>query len=646
MQWLRAILDGVDDATFNRMRSQATLHASDEEARRVAEEEVGDAQRLRGLLTDLRRRSDELGALNDIASRFVGLREVDPLLQEIVDQARQLLRVDVAYLSLLDDSRETLSVRAVSGNLSSALHTLQPPPDVGVAGVVLATGNPYWTLDLLDDRRVKLHSDGLAAIEAEGIHTVLGVPVRARREPMGVLFAAHRRIRSFADTDVLLLASLGAHAAVAIENARLFEERRIAIAHLDETTAQLQDERNKVRRGALFLEELTTAVTGEGGLSSVIEMLNATGGHAVAAVDENDVMLAQAGMEQPELWRGRRWTPGGSRASELFHADPSRVSAQLELPGGKRATLCPIRARGQYLGSIVLVQPSDDPPTDIRLLQLTALVSTVVLVTERAVRESQLRERDGLLSELFALDRITPTLSRRAQSIGLYLDSPLVVVAASAPEQQRHPVREAMSLVVDRFGGLVAEHAGMIVGLVSHGSSEEVRDAVLGQSAARSGTFGIVGPVSGFAALTQAHNDARRCVRVLHALGRDATAVTPDQLGPLHLFFSAAGQNEASQLIDRLLGPLLEYDTSRGAEMIRTCEIFLQTGRRPRDASQQLHIHTNTLYQRLARIDSLIGSEWRHDPERALETQIALQLLRVARTMDDVPLRNDSAPIA
>uniref|UniRef100_UPI003F490E99 helix-turn-helix domain-containing protein n=1 Tax=Streptomyces chartreusis TaxID=1969 RepID=UPI003F490E99 len=80
--------------------------------------------------------------------------------------------------------------------------------------------------------------------------------------------------------------------------------------------------------------------------------------------------------------------------------------------------------------------------------------------------------------------------------------------------------------------------------------------------------------------------------------------------------------------------------------MIRTCEIFLQTGRRPRDASQQLHIHTNTLYQRLARIDSLIGSEWRHDPERALETQIALQLLRVARTMDDVPQRNDSDPIA
>ncbi|WP_409491105.1 helix-turn-helix domain-containing protein [Amycolatopsis sp. cmx-11-12] len=58
---------------------------------------------------------------------------------------------------------------------------------------------------------------------------------------------------------------------------------------------------------------------------------------------------------------------------------------------------------------------------------------------------------------------------------------------------------------------------------------------------------------------------------------------------------------------------------------METLRVFLDHGCRPRPAATALAIHVNTLYQRLAAVDSLLGEGWR-SPQRALELHMLLHL--------------------
>ena len=82
--------------------------------------------------------------------------------------------------------------------------------------------------------------------------------------------------------------------------------------------------------------------------------------------------------------------------------------------------------------------------------------------------------------------------------------------------------------------------------------------------------------------------------------------------------------------LDRVLGPVLNYDQRRGTDLVGTLEAYFACGASPRRAAGQLHVHVNTVAQRLDRIAALLGADWQR-PDRALELQLALRLRRLRR---------------
>ena len=89
----------------------------------------------------------------------------------------------------------------------------------------------------------------LPVVADEGLVAILGVPLRLGPSVIGVLFAANRTERPFAREEVALLVSLGAHAAVAIDAARLLTETQAALAELsaavDRTVSAMPPERDE-----------------------------------------------------------------------------------------------------------------------------------------------------------------------------------------------------------------------------------------------------------------------------------------------------------------------------------------------------------------------------------------------------------------
>ncbi|MGA8996197.1 MAG: helix-turn-helix domain-containing protein, partial [Nocardioidaceae bacterium] len=74
--------------------------------------------------------------------------------------------------------------------------------------------------------------------------------------------------------------------------------------------------------------------------------------------------------------------------------------------------------------------------------------------------------------------------------------------------------------------------------------------------------------------------------------------------------------------------PVLAYAASHGTELLATVEAWFAAGGRPSATAQRLHVHPNTVAQRLDRVRTLLGDGWR-DPARTLDLQMALHLLRL-----------------
>ena len=71
----------------------------------------------------------------------------------------------------------------------------------------------------------------------------------------------------------------------------------------------------------------------------------------------------------------------------------------------------------------------------------------------------------------------------------------------------------------------------------------------------------------------------------------------------------------------------LVVGTSAGS-VVGTLVAYFAAGASPRHAAHELHVHVNTVAQRLGRVAALLGDDWQH-PDRALEIQLALRLRRL-----------------
>jgi DNA-binding PucR family transcriptional regulator len=114
-------------------------------------------------------------------------------------------------------------------------------------------------------------------------------------------------------------------------------------------------------------------------------------------------------------------------------------------------------------------------------------------------------------------------------------------------------------------------------------------------------------------------------VTVLLALDRDGEGASPGELGVYGLLFHQAGRDELHRFVRRTIGPVLDYDTQRGGELTRTLLAFFACDTGLGRTAAELYIHVNTLYQRIDRITSLLGPQWRHG-DQVLQVHLALKV--------------------
>jgi hypothetical protein len=574
-----------------------------------------EALRVRTLLRRRARREAELSALYDTAGDLAALRDVDAVLEAIVHRARQLLATDTAYLTLHDAERGDTYMRVTDGSISAKFRALRLAMGAGLGGLVAQTSNPYATADYFDDARFRHKNHIDEAVTEEGLVAILGVPLRLGQRVIGVLFAANRSARPFLQEEVSLLASLAAHAAVAIDNARLLQETRNALDELSRAHKTAREHGEAVERAALAHDRMTSLVLRGGGIEDVAAVVTDVLGGSLAVLDDLGRPITG---DVGELDVGVFEAAQASRALGRTVRKSDLLVASVDVGGEPLCTL---------------ILRSDD--ADGRILERAALVCALLLLFRRSVAEAEGRVRGELLDDLITRPGL-PGLADRARMLGVDLSAPHVVVVVRHDGQRERAAFWASSQAAMRHG-LAAGRADEVVLLLPGHDAGAVAQRAAAELSASLHSPSTAG-ASGRADVAAAYREARRCAEALVALGRAGDGASPAELGFVGLLLGESGGSGDGRdgrgvrgFVGSVLGPVIGYDTRRGTALADTLAAYFGSGCSPSRTADAMHIHVNTVTQRLDRIGKLLGEGWQ-DPERALELQLALRLHRLGHT--------------
>jgi DNA-binding PucR family transcriptional regulator len=629
--WLGLLAEGEPASELEKLRRRL-LRDCAVAGRSTIGAEAAQALQVHAQLAERKKHADELAVLNDLARRLASMRDSKDVLQEIAGQARRLLGVDVAYIMLLRDNR-TLHIEVVDGSMGSALRGIQLPAGEGLGGQILVAGVPMWSEDYLQDTSLA-HTrlvDSVATSEQLG--GILGVPMIIGEETIGVLLAADRTPHSFAEREVALLASLASHAAAAIRNAELFDQHRTAVEELRESNHRLRGI-NEARQSAIDLHEQLTGLVIRGrGLDEIVATIGQALGSDVAVFGAEDAWLHGTATDPDGDLADLLELTGGSGAAGCF-VDPSVLSLRRRLDSDEETILTPVTLRDGYAGC-VLARGATMKEDATHLLETGATSVALVVASERAVAEAERRARGDFVNALLAEDSDEETIRRRARSAGIDLDTISSVIVLDHGGSNTQTTAHLVARLTDAGAGWSAEHANQIVALLPFTSADEARTRILSLSAGNvPAAIGIAACNGGTPAVREAYEAARQSATVLLALGRTDGCVLASELGIYRSLFSRAGRNEINTFITGTIGPLIEHDRSRSRSLVRTLSVYMQQANHHAHTCAALHIHANTLYQRLDRVSALIGTRWK-DPDYALEVQLALKMHQLTEAIPD-----------
>jgi len=605
--------DGMNGTELQRLRTEMTT-----------------ALQIRTTLQERHRREVELAALNETASDLASIRDVGRVLQAIVHRARHLLGTDTTYLTLIDEEHGDTYMRVTEGITQQAFKDLRLTLGTGLGGLVAERRSPYASPNYPSDERFAHTPIIDDAVGAEGLIAILGVPILLGDVVIGVLFAANRHERPFSPNEITLLSSLAAHAAVAIENARLFQEAENALRELERANAIISEHSAAVQRAEEAHERLTQLVLQGGGVDDVAAALAEILGGEIIVVDPEGHVIAGAPKNPAASGAPAGMLLEEAAAQALAAAQQggrSVASAAGDSTPGARAT--PIVAGPEHLGALVLLETNIARDADVRILERAAQVTALLLLNQRSVAETEHRLRGEFVGDLLAETSSDPErMHRLAHLLGADLDQPQTVIAASVPDATRHQAWSAAGTLAAGAGGLAGSQDGNVVLIVPSADAAGAAANLARSLAANLGvkvTAGAAGPVAGLGSIRAAYQDAEHCLQMLIGLGRVGETATYDELGAYGLLFSHAGQDSIEKFVHYAIGSVLDYDAVRQTDLTKTLSAYFEQGGNVTRSAKVLHIHPNTLYQRLGRIGELLGEDWQN-PDHALQLHLALKI--------------------
>jgi len=524
--------------------------------------------------------------------------DLQAILRLIVDHARELVGSDLSWLSLVDEGAERLDIQMSSGARTAAFSEMSVPMGVGIGGTAVRDRRAIMVRDH-EHYGAGTPEAVHDALRGEGVVSILCVPMLHREALIGALYVASRERTEFGEPRASLLSAIAGQAAIAIQNARLYE--------------QLVEKNETLERAFAAHRTLTDASLTGAGLQEVVTELGRLVGR--------DLWLERAGGTPKRLFSHGAQEPAGRPDGPAFA----------------------VMAGARRLGTLHLRDAGDLDALASKTLEHGATVLALELVKEEAALEVEWRLKGDLLEELLlAADGVSPRLRARAEQAEVDLDVPRRVAVFAAEDHDRAVQLLQLALRWGPHGDdgqvlatLRDERVVVAVASPDAAASEDQLHRMQAK-ARRVGIASHVGISAARADLAPALRQAEAALDLALA-GGDGSSISYESMGPLRFVLDAPRTREMAELVQQVLGPLAERDVARQGELLHTLRVYLEAGGHHPTTAQRCHIHVSTLKYRLARVGEITGRTIT-DPQARFELMLAFELRDLLTRLGRDPL--------
>jgi DNA-binding PucR family transcriptional regulator len=591
-------------------------------------------------------------SLAETVPRVDASLDVEQVLTDIVTQAVSLLKAETGDIILKDAEKELFRLVAAARHPTEVVGQVYPL-DQGLAARVLESGETIIVPDY------STYEHRIRTLEDYGFSATMSSPLIARGEPIGVLTVAHTDAHAvFSEDDASLLTLFANHAAIALDNARRYENE-VALAR------DLARANEELSRSLMLQRRLVDQVLADRGPAAVAAELVSILHRSVVLQDRVLGVIAGAEPEGGDGWLALALAHGElantALVAELEAAANQRRPAMLSAHahGASMRLVTPVVAGdGDVAGYLVIGWSGEPTALDRALIDLAATGVALELLKISARAEVEQTVRGDLATDLVNGAYVSEELvTARAAKMGYDLADPRDVMILQLDDAgevaARLPDHEALRLKRRVFNVVSAEVS--MAAPASVVATVDDRVLVLAAQCARDeGGYGdqkgtdiaealrrrlqAVFPDQSFSAVVAdrcagpadygpSFHLARRGLHAMLKLGKRGEVVDARELGMYGLLVEAAEHDALRAHVTASLAPLLE-DGVRGRELLATFDAYVASGFNQRETARRSYLHMNTVANRLDRVGQKLDRDLA-DPETLIELALALRLAKL-----------------
>ncbi|MFZ0548052.1 MAG: GAF domain-containing protein, partial [Candidatus Promineifilaceae bacterium] len=398
------------------------------------------------LFKETHRRAEELSVVNEVAQVVSGHIEQQELLSTVYEQIQRIMPVDAFTVTAFDPAAQMIHYLLV---MDEEKRFTESPTPLGEGAIsrVLTEGKPILILRTQEelDELSKGHELFLVGNVQRFSASLLFVPLQIGTEIIGGMSVQSYRLNAYSEAEVELLVGIANHVAVALENARLFDETQTTLAE----TELLYNMGTRINR-AVTMQDLVDVV-GVPGMAPGAQSaglfrftLNENGEPSwmtleASWVGEGNLVMpvgSRMHLSNMPLSAAELYTPnepllvGNVDEDDRIDEDARRLLQSLDT---KAAAIISMQQLDTWIGTLVIrwSQPYQFSPQEQRLYnslarQLSVAMSNQMLLTEtqnRAAQLEKLTQIETALSqsddEVSVLQALGPLLEKK-QSVSLH----------------------------------------------------------------------------------------------------------------------------------------------------------------------------------------------------------------------------------
>ncbi|WP_342513741.1 helix-turn-helix domain-containing protein [Sporosarcina sp. FSL K6-1522] len=576
---------------------------------------------------------DELRILVDSIRSITSTLNLDKVLEKIMRNAlRVISATDAGYLLLYDPATQLLLPKAPIG-FNENIYKFRVKPGESVTGKVFEDGigrifnskeELFGEMDRFNISKTNFEHITSAANSPEA---AICVPIAIEGKRIGIMITHQwRRKKILDDHDLLLLQIFAEQAAIAIQNARYYTEAHQRLHEITQLSAQLEKQNLELQKRHDVHETMTNLSLENKGLEAIIRAFDQMT-HAPLSffnviedkfyIHSPNEELHFDSIELKNIFSTRR-------KPLLLHSNRSAVNVYLY----------PIYNRFVFLGCFLVAVDEEITESDRITLEQGSPILVLELIKNQTVTEYFYKKTHEQFSALLDAQN-ADHLAILAKEFGLTATAHWFIAIFEIPSYTdlqlleidiHHLILKMKSQFHTKETMIYGLHNRVVLLAPVVANSDCYDFQSLQKEWEKSGNPALRGGVSttykGLHSIKKLYEEATKTLSYLAT--RNSTAIIRYEDIGLNRLFLNQSTEEIEQFIDEVFSPLSSANNGK-TELEDTLLIYFETNRSATKTAEKLHIHINTLYQRIRKIEQLLQLNL-NDYEDSLKVQLACHL--------------------